>query len=184
MISISGDPTNILSIGYRGNRTTVAAKADASSPVPVAQVSRKTLDIQIDVLAAQNIPLPPGDSDPKGFKPYLKVELHVEGPDEHIRDEGQEKEGEYKERTETGRGQNPDFKGEPIKFTGIAGVVAELGFVRFTVRDDELGHDDLAAWACVRLDRLRSGYRFIHLSDCDGRMTDGVVLVRVTKVLK
>lgn len=112
------------------------------------------------------------------------MELHIEGPDEQITADGQEKEGEYKERTKTGKGQNPDFKGESIKFRGITGVVAELGFVRFTVRDDELGHDDLAAWACVRLDRLRSGYRFIHLSNCDGRMTDGVVLVKVSKVLK
>lgn len=112
------------------------------------------------------------------------MELHVEGPDENIKDDGQEKEGEYKERTKTSRGQDPDFRGEAIKFTGITGIVDELAFVRFTVRDDELGHDDLAAWACIRLDRLRSGYRFVHLSDCDGHLTNGVVLVRITKTLR
>lgn len=147
-------------------------------------MTRKTLDLRIEVLAAQNLPLPPDDTDPKGFKPYVKVELHVDGPDERITDEGQEKEGEYKARTKTARGQHPDFKGEPLKFSGIPEVVDQLSFVRFTVRDDEFGRDDLAAWACIRLDRLRSGYRFVHLSDCGGHVTDGVVLVKITKVLK
>jgi hypothetical protein len=55
--------------------------------------------------------------------------------------------------------------------------------VRFTVRDDELGRDDLAAWACVRLDRLGQGYRFIHLVDARGRLTDGTILVKVEKSL-
>ncbi|CRK46879.1 hypothetical protein BN1723_020173, partial [Verticillium longisporum] len=120
----------------------------------------------------QNIPLPPGDDDAKGFKPYVKVELHIEGPEEHIADDGQEREGEYKERTQTLRGRDPDFGGEALKFTGITGVVEELAFVRFTVRDDEFGRDDLSAWACVRLNRLRGGYRFVHLSDCEGHLTE------------
>jgi hypothetical protein len=55
--------------------------------------------------------------------------------------------------------------------------------VRFTVRDDEIGRDDLAAWACVRLDRLGEGYRFVHLLDSEGRLTEGVVLVKVEKKL-
>ena len=58
----------------------------------------------------------------------------------------------------------------------------ELTFVRFTVRDDEtLGRDDLAAWACVRLDRLGVGYRFVHLIDLNGKLTDGAILVKVEK---
>lgn len=55
--------------------------------------------------------------------------------------------------------------------------------MRFTVRDDEIGRDDLAAWACVRLDRLGQGYRFIHLLDSKGALTEGVVLVKVEKTL-
>lgn len=57
----------------------------------------------------------------------------------------------------------------------------ELAFVRFTVRDDDIGRDDLAAWACVRVDRLREGWRFVHLLDARGVETEGVLLVRVTK---
>ncbi|KAM9882052.1 phosphatidylinositol-specific phospholipase C [Verticillium dahliae] len=166
--------------GYRGSKDVTHVE----NVVPASQIVRKTLDLQIDILAAQNIPLPPGDDDAKGFKPYVKVELHIEGPEEHIADNGQEREGEYKERTQTLRGRDPDFGGEALKFTGITGVVEELAFVRFTVRDDEFGRDDLSAWACVRLNRLRGGYRFVHLSDCEGHLTEGVLLVRVTKLLR
>ncbi|KAK2026820.1 phosphatidylinositol-specific phospholipase C [Colletotrichum zoysiae] len=154
----------------------------------VPQINYKTLDLQIDILAAQNLPLPPGDTKIKGFKPYVKVEIHVESPEERlpgarIKDEGREREGEYKAKTKSNRGVDPDFESEALQFTGVPGVVEELTFVRFTVRDDEIGRDDMAAWAAVRLDRLRSGYRFVHLMDCEGRLTEGVVLVRVTKKL-
>ncbi|KAL0931705.1 phospholipase c [Colletotrichum truncatum] len=168
--------------GYRCLKTNSAP--DATQGVP--QIAYKTLDLQIDVLAAQNLPLPPGDTKVSGFKPYVKVEIHVESPEErlpgaHIKNDGHEQEGEYKAKTKSNKGIDPNFKGEELKFTGIPGVVEELTFVRFTVRDDEIGRDDLAAWAAVRLDRLRCGYRFVHLMDCEGKLTESVVLVRITK---
>lgn len=52
---------------------------------------------------------------------------------------------------------------------------------RFKIKDDEIGRDSLAAWACIRLDRLQEGFRFVHLHDCTGEHTGGVLLVRVTK---
>ncbi|KAL1631620.1 hypothetical protein SLS54_000382 [Diplodia seriata] len=52
---------------------------------------------------------------------------------------------------------------------------------RFKVMDDEFGRDDLAAWACFRLDRLQTGFRLIHLFDAGGVQSKGVLLVRVTK---
>jgi hypothetical protein len=55
--------------------------------------------------------------------------------------------------------------------------------LRIKVSDDEFGKDDLAAWACVRLDRLQQGYRFIHLLDAKGMESSGVLLVRITKSL-
>ncbi|KAH0443365.1 phosphatidylinositol-specific phospholipase C [Colletotrichum camelliae] len=171
--------------GYR------CIKAGSPPPAPdaakdVPQIAYKTLDLQIDVLAAQNLPLPPGDTKVSGFKPYVKVEIHVESPEErlpgaHIKNDGHEQEGEYKAKTKSNRGIDPDFKGEELKFTGVPGVVEELTFVRFTVRDDEIGRDGLAAWAAVRLDRLRSGFRFVHLMDCDGKLTESVILVRINK---
>ncbi|KXH61685.1 phosphatidylinositol-specific phospholipase C [Colletotrichum salicis] len=170
--------------GYRCLKT--GSTPDPAPPTP--QITYKSLDLQIDVLAAQNLPLPPGDTRISGFKPYVKVEIHVESPEErlpgaHIKDDGRERESEFKAKTKSSRGVDPDFKGEALQFSSVPGVVEALTFVRFTVRDDEIGRDDLAAWAAVRLDRLRAGYRFVHLMDCEGRLTDGVVLVRVTKKL-
>lgn len=70
---------------------------------------------------------------------------------------------------------------EKIEFKNIPNLIEELTFVRFTVRDDEMIRDDLAAWACIRLDRLAEGYRFLHLIDLDGKLTQGAILVRVEK---
>lgn len=169
-------------------------------------MQHRTLDLEIKILAAQNIPLPPETSE-KSFNPYLKAELHVEAGGErhgHFPDDGHEcdpatdarakaaarksedddeMEGEYKARTKTMKATcDPDFKGEMLEFKAIPGVVEELSFVRFIVRDDEkFRRDDLAAWACVRLDRLRLGYRFVRLMDAKGKESDGVILIKVMK---
>ena len=37
----------------------------------------------------------------------------------------------------------------------------------------------LLGWACIRLDRLRQGYRLIELLDARGRVTSGVLLVQI-----
>ncbi|KAK0711130.1 PLC-like phosphodiesterase [Lasiosphaeris hirsuta] len=160
-----------------------------STPAPQATAVRHyTMDLFIEVLAAQSLPMPLGDTNPNSFHPYLKVEVHVEEPGERhgtgLPAEGKEKEGEYKAKTKSHKGCDPDFKRQQLKFDKIPGVVPELSFVRFLVRDDSIGRDSLAAWACVRLDRLREGYRFVHLSDATGMDTDAAVLVRVTKKLK
>ncbi|KAI1371099.1 PLC-like phosphodiesterase [Hypoxylon crocopeplum] len=189
--------------GYRGKKpitiTTTTTdgnegekKTVAPSPAPET-ILHQTLDLSITVLAAQNIPLPEADDKASGFKPYLKVELHTEPPhDAHLSVTGtttstsntRAKEGEYKARTKTQRGVHPDFKSETLAVArGVPGVVAPLAFVRFLVKDDEIGRDDLAAWACVRLDRLRSGFRFVHLLDREGRETAGVLLVKIDKTL-
>ena len=47
--------------------------------------------------------------------------------------------------------------------------------------DDERLSDDLAAWACIRLDRLQTGVRMLHLYDSNGVVTKGVLLVRIAK---
>jgi len=155
------------------------------------------LDLTIEVHAAQALPLPPGDSKASSFRPYVKVELHTEDTEHRL---GRHlpakaaaaavaaagslaKEGRYKARTHTARGCDPDFKAQPLAFKAVPGVVEELTFVRFIVRDDEVGRDELAAWACVRLDRLGLGYRFVHLLDAEGVETEGVVLIKVTKKL-
>lgn len=50
---------------------------------------------------------------------------------------------------------------------------------RFKVMDDERLKDDLAGWACYRLDHVQRGYRMLHLYNSRGEMTNGVVFIRV-----
>lgn len=52
---------------------------------------------------------------------------------------------------------------------------------RFKISDNEIWKDDLAAWACIRLDRLQTGYRFVHFMDALGNSSKGVLLVKVEK---
>lgn len=56
-------------------------------------------------------------------------------------------------------------------------------FCRFKIQDDEIGKDDLAAWACIRLDRLQAGYRFVHLLNANGYPSQGLLLVKIDKAL-
>jgi phosphatidylinositol phospholipase C delta len=176
--------------GYRGKKVIAAPDgADdqtATAPLATPAILHQKLNLKFTVLAAQNLPLPDKDDKASGFQPYLKVELHTEPPHTlmpQLEKSGKAKEGEYKARTKTRKGVHPDFEAETLAFADVEGVVPELAFVRFTIRDDEIGRDDLAAWACVRLDRLRTGYRFVHMLGKDGQVTGGVVLVRVEKTL-
>lgn len=207
-------------LGYRGTKP--------GAPQIPQHVQHRTLDLEIKVLAGQNLPLPP-ETSVRSFNPYVKVELHVEASGErhgHFPADGHdcdpataarhraaaaasssssrsrsrssvgigisigiggdddgEREGEYKARTKTVKATcDPDYKGEMLEFKAIPGVVEELSFVRFIVRDDEaFRRDDLAAWACVRLDRLRLGYRFVRMMDAKGQETEGVLVVKVMK---
>lgn len=180
--------------GYRGKKTITSDAANSETgektsiavPPTTPPIQHQTLNLKIQVLAAQNLPLPHKDDKASGFRPYLKVELHTEPPHTLLalkHEDGHAKEGEYKARTQKQKGVHPDFKGEVIAFERVPGVVPELAFVRFLIKDDEFGRDDLAAWACIRLDRLRSGYRFVHLLDTKGMVSGGVVLLHVEKTL-
>ncbi|KAH9874030.1 hypothetical protein IAQ61_004658 [Plenodomus lingam] len=150
-------------------------------------IQRHTLDLSIEFLAGQDIPLPPDEDDPEDFKPYVKVELHVEKPEERegepVPGNGRSQKGEYKVKTKTYRTTNPDFGREVVSFKGVGGVTEELTFVRFKIMDDERLSDDLAAWACFRLDRCQPGLRIMHLYDANGVITKGVLLVRISKTV-
>jgi len=168
--------------GYRGSpaNTPISQIENQSCAMP-----HMTLNLTIQILAAQELPLPIGDVRSNHFHPYVKCELHVEKPEERsgapIAGGGRSQDGEYKRTTRPSTGIEPDFQGELMKFIGITGVVEELSFVRFKIQDDCLGKDDLAAWACIRLDRLKDGFRFVHLFDAKGVESPGVLLVKTTK---
>ncbi|KAL8970246.1 MAG: hypothetical protein Q9183_001609 [Haloplaca sp. 2 TL-2023] len=171
--------------GYRG--TSQGQHAGVSHESQAEAIVRHTLSLSIVILAAQNLPLPTGDHKSSGFRPYVKCELHVEKPEERtgaaIEGGGKSIDGAYKLKTKTRRGSEPDFGGETADFSEVPAVVESLSFLRFKIQDDEFGKDDLAAWACIRLDRLKSGYRFVRLLDAVGDPSQGLLLVNIKKSL-
>ncbi|KAI1104003.1 PLC-like phosphodiesterase [Jackrogersella minutella] len=152
-----------------------------------------TLDLIITVLAGQNIPLPEGtsNSNTRSLRPLVKCELHVEkAEDRHgalLEAGGKVRECEYKQKTAAGKTDHPDFSyvKNDMQFLGVQKVIEQLSFVRFKVEDDAPRlvslRDASAGWACIRLDRLATGYRFVHLLDANGNNTSGVLLIRVDK---
>lgn len=179
--------------GYRGQKplatsdhepATTSTGVVVKGPQTTPHVMDRTLDLKITVFAAQNLPLVEKDDTPAKFRPYLKVELHTEPSHAQLlklQQSGKAKEGEYKAKTETMKGIHPDYKGEILEFKKVEDVAPDLAFVRFLIKDDEIGRNGLAAWACIRLDRLRSGYRFIKFMDSDGVASDGVLFVKIEK---
>jgi hypothetical protein len=79
------------------------------------------------------------------------------------------------------RPDHPVFRAVVALF--LHGYAADAVICRFKVMDDERLGDDLAAWACFRLDRLQPGLRMLHLYDANGVVTNGVLLVRIRKTV-
>ena len=128
--------------GYRGDGDEAGGKEGVEADVMKSQataIEHKMLDLSIEVLAAQDITLPIGDTRPDNFHPYVKIELHVEKPAERtgapIEGGGRSKEGEYKWRGRTVRvasaGTGVDFGEEKVAWRGIEGVVEDLAFIRY-----------------------------------------------------
>ncbi|KAI1004425.1 hypothetical protein K3495_g3787 [Podosphaera aphanis] len=142
-------------------------------------IYRSKIELNITVLAGYHIPVPPGTM-AKDFNPYLKCELHAKGVSDT---DNESADSELKQKTPSLRGENPDFgkAGHLMQFRTNGKLIEELSFVRFKVRDSRYGKDNLAAWACIRLDRLNQGYRVIHLFDTNAMSTDGMLFVKIEK---
>ena len=121
-------------IGYLGKPTS-SVVPPLSKESQADAIAHKNLTLSIEILAAQSIPLPLGDTRPSGFHPYVKCELHVETPAERtgepIERGGKTKEGEYKWRSRTMKGTEVDFGAEKVEFKEVPGVVEELSFLRY-----------------------------------------------------
>ncbi|KAL2212049.1 1-phosphatidylinositol-4,5-bisphosphate phosphodiesterase delta-1 [Sarocladium strictum] len=143
-------------------------------------VLTRTLDrVAVTILAAQNIPLlNNGDSTDK-FAPRVKVGLHME-PDAMVAMVGEDatadqvKDVGYKGCTAQSKGTSPDFGGETIEFLDVVGVVPELTFLSLVITNG----GEMTAWSCIRLDRLRRGYRFVRLLDKEGMPSKGILLIK------
>ncbi|KAG5993328.1 hypothetical protein E4U43_003536 [Claviceps pusilla] len=149
-----------------------------------------TLDLSISIFAGHNIPTESDDHHeyPRSghaIRPYVKVEVHVERSENMTGKEAQD-ENKYKKTTEVGKSNHPRFPNSkrPLRFTGITNVVPELSFIRFRIGDDSRISTSILAWACIRLDRLRQGYRFVRLMGMNGRpIHRGGLFVKIEKKL-
>jgi len=161
----------------------------------------KILNLSIELLAAQNLPLPKGiyyDA----FHPYISCTLHVDSPDSAPALTTQQKQSrldrllhrtmsddvedptEVKRHSQPHAGVNPDFLRETLRFSAVQMLEESLTFLRFKVSDNvDMREDPLAAWACIRLDRVREGFRLIRFFDAQSQKSDGVLFVRITKSL-
>ncbi|KOS47484.1 hypothetical protein ACN38_g1603 [Penicillium nordicum] len=159
-------------------------RSEKVSPTDV--IERRNLTLSIEIYAAQDLSLPPGDHSERGFKPYVNCQLHVEEPEDDATPDQDDassdtEKSSYRRCTKSSSGRNADFKGQKLEFPTVTGIIEELSFLRIKIKDDELGRDPLAAWACIRLDRLREGYRLIHLHECAGEKSGGFLLVNIVK---
>jgi hypothetical protein len=111
--------------GYLG---TLGDNVDAQQPI-----KRQTLDLTLELIAGQNLPLPTGDRHTSGFHPYVKCQLHVGSKSEReakLDDKKDKNDDKYKRRSSTAKGVDPDFSREPIRFSNVPGVIEKLSFVR------------------------------------------------------
>ncbi|KAH6630280.1 PLC-like phosphodiesterase [Chaetomium sp. MPI-SDFR-AT-0129] len=164
-----------------------ANNVDTTEMLTMASTATKTLDLQITVLAGQFLPLPEDRKKSHGFglssdwkfKPKVKIELHIEKPNKSM---------DFSGETEPGRTEHPDWGKNPpsIDFLGVRNVMEELSFVRFKVEDCSSNFGGgVVAWACVRLDRLRKGYRCLDLfHPVTRRPCEGKLLVKIAKTLR
>jgi hypothetical protein len=146
-------------------------------------IKTKNLErIAISVFGGQNLPLGNNDHSVK-FTPHIKIALHARSevvtPSVENSSPTWAKQAEYSKMTSRSSGTSPDFGGEIIEFVGLEGIVPELAFLSFVVINDAAGLDAMVAWSCIRLDRLRKGYRFIRLFSSDGMPSKGILLVRI-----
>lgn len=70
-----------------------------------------------------------------------------------------------------------------LSFPYINGVLEELSWVRFQVMHEGFKWDELAGWACIRLDLLGNGCRFVHMLNGKGMPAEGMILVNVESIL-
>ncbi|KAK1727035.1 PLC-like phosphodiesterase [Colletotrichum acutatum] len=165
--------------GYRRDPIDQSDDEDVGSNIESKKLDR----VAVTGLAAQNLPLLNPHDDPTKFIPYVKVGLHTE-PDALSAMVRGDLDGEqvtqigYSGQTSKSTGTSPDFGGEVIEFLNVEGVVPQLAFLSFVVMNDIVGPDVMTAWACIRLDRLRLGYRFVRMLDKDGMPSKGLLLIK------
>ena len=112
---------------------------------PNTMNNKKTIEIKI--ISAQNIPITLNDSTKDISDPFVVVSIHGVPCDF----------AEKKTKTVRDNGFNPIWN-EDVKFTVNC---PELAFVKFTVKDQDTGVDDLLGHFSIRFDNIRPGRNII-----------------------
>lgn len=106
-----------------------------SSDTAATTIVRRDLHLSIEFFAGQDLSLPAGDTNEKGFHPYVSCSLHVEQPGDDMGapaedDSTDTEKNSFKRTTKSSVGVHPNFKGQKIHFPPVAGIVEELSFLR------------------------------------------------------
>ncbi|KAM0513045.1 hypothetical protein ACHAPE_008252 [Trichoderma viride] len=168
-----------------------AYQSSDKTMVTLDLAAKHTLHLTITVFAGRHIPTDDSDKDDDSqsksdLRSRVKAELHI-GEDE--------KDGHdmsYKQNTKSADSTDPVWNchekkilGEKLQFRNIPKVVEELSFIRFKVEGtSHTVSPPCLAWACIRLDRLQQGYRFVRLYNKRGcPINGGKLLIKVDKML-
>lgn len=120
-------------VGTHGWRLKPPGYRSSKSPTDIIQ--RRSLTLSIEIFAAQDLSLPPGDHSERGFKPYVNCQLHVEEPEGDVAPDQDDassdtEKSSYRRCTKSSSGRNPDFKGQKLEFPTVTGIIEELSFLR------------------------------------------------------
>lgn len=121
--------------GYRGTISSVKGDAQAENK----DIRRKNLDLTIELLAGQDLPLPTEKVNTSRFHPYVKMQLHgdnrtpeSEGTKMTSKEDRSDTDDSdfFKRRSKTSKTADPDFGGEKLHWSKLSGVIEELSFLR------------------------------------------------------
>ncbi|OAQ97435.1 hypothetical protein LLEC1_02524 [Akanthomyces lecanii] len=171
--------------GYRSS--------DTSSQTQHEAATAHTMDLSLTIFKAQHIPLR-GDGDDAerhgaALQTFARAEIRT-GRFIDFKKDSTLTDDTHAKKTHAYKSDHPLFgpRGETLTFRDIPNVVEELSFL--LIKIDEVWVTGMInwptlAWACIRLDRLLPGYRFIQLMDMDGRpVTGGRLFVKIAKTLR
>ncbi|KAJ6787322.1 hypothetical protein PWT90_09296 [Aphanocladium album] len=167
--------------------------SDTSAETQHEAADAHSMDLTLTVFKAQNIPVRGTEEEAYRNGPALRTFTRAEirtGRYPDFKNDITLTDETHAKKTRVYKSNSPSFgrKGETLKFENIHDVVEELSFLLIKIDDVTVtGYINwpTQAWACIRLDRLQSGYRFIKLMDIKGNpIEDGRLFVKITKELR
>ncbi|KAJ3495344.1 hypothetical protein NLG97_g3458 [Lecanicillium saksenae] len=170
--------------GYRSSDTSTQTQHEAAEAC--------SMNLTLTIFKALNIPVKGTAEEAFRNGPALRTFTRAEirtGNFSDFKNDNTLTDETHAKKTRVYKSDNPLFgrMGETLKFENIHDVVEELSFLLIKIDDvtvTGVRNWPTQAWACIRLDRLRSGYRFIQLMDIKGNLIqDGRLFVKIVKEL-